>query len=69
MKIGAIDDLGYRYLGNFSAVDPVYSVGLSCDKCMVRWIGCYDQSNCPECFDSSDFTRLTERNYQNTGRT
>lgn len=39
----------YKYLGNFSAVDPVYSKDMYCDKCMVRWTGCWDNFMCPQC--------------------
>lgn len=39
----------YKYLGNFSAVDPAYSRGMSCHDCKVDWIGCYDNFMCPIC--------------------
>ncbi len=41
----------YKYVGNFSAVDPAYSRGMSCDKCQVSWTGCWDNFQCPVCFD------------------
>lgn len=40
---------GYKYLGNFSAVDPQYSVGMTCHDCMVEWTGCWDNFECPKC--------------------
>jgi len=43
----AYDD--YRDAGNFSAVDPVYSKRMYCDDCMVTWVGCWDNFQCPEC--------------------
>ncbi len=42
-------ELEFEYLGNFSVVDPVYSVSMSCDKCRVRWIGCWDNFQYPKC--------------------
>ncbi len=39
----------YKYLGNFSAVDPVYSRHMECDKCRVSWTGCWDNFQCPKC--------------------
>lgn len=39
----------YTYLGNFSAVDPAYSIGMSCDSCKVEWTGCWDNFQCPKC--------------------
>lgn len=39
----------YRYLGNFSAVDPAYSRDMQCHDCKVRWTGCWDNFKCPEC--------------------
>lgn len=39
----------YEYAGNFSAVDPAYSVGMSCHHCRVSWTGCWDNFQCPRC--------------------
>ena len=39
----------YEYIGNFSAVDPAYSVGMICDDCEVAWTGCWDNFQCPKC--------------------
>lgn len=39
----------YRYLGNFSAVDPAYSRGMECHNCCVSWTGCWDNFQCPIC--------------------
>ena len=39
----------YRDLGDLSAVDPVYSRTMYCDACMVRWLGCWDAFECPQC--------------------
>lgn len=38
-----------KYLGNFSAVDPVYSRAMYCAKCNVSWTGCWDNFQCPQC--------------------
>lgn len=40
---------GTEYLGNFSAVDPAYSVGMTCHDCNVSWTGCWDNFECPRC--------------------
>ena len=49
----------YKYLGNYSAVDPAYSRGMHCHDCMVSWTGCWDNFQCPLCgggdLPSSDF--------------
>ena len=39
----------YKYLGNYSAVDPAYSIGMSCYDCKVSWTGCWDNFQCPVC--------------------
>lgn len=39
----------YKYLGNFSAVDPAYSRRMSCHDCKVEWTGCWDNFMCPQC--------------------
>jgi hypothetical protein len=39
----------YKYLGNFSAVDPAYSRDMTCYDCEVRWTGCWDNFQCPKC--------------------
>lgn len=39
----------YKYLGNFSAVDPAYTKSIYCDDCKTRWDGCWDNFMCPEC--------------------
>ena len=44
-----MDLTSYRYLGNYSAVDPAYSRGMSCDDCRVSWTGCWDNFQCPIC--------------------
>lgn len=41
--------MSYQYLGNFSAVDPAYSRGMSCHDCEVEWTGCWDNFQCPRC--------------------
>jgi len=38
-----------EYLGNFSAVDPVYSRHMACYVCNVSWTGCWDNFQCPKC--------------------
>lgn len=39
----------YKYLGNFSAVEPWHSVSMHCDDCRVEWTGCWDNFECPVC--------------------
>ena len=39
----------YKYLGNYSAVEPAYSRDMYCDDCRVRWTGCWDNFMCPQC--------------------
>lgn len=41
----------YKYIGNFSAVDPAYSRKMFCEKCNVSWTGCWDNFQCPICGD------------------
>jgi hypothetical protein len=38
-----------RYLGNFSAVEPVYTRRMYCWECQVEWDGCWDNFMCPIC--------------------
>lgn len=45
--MSVIDD--YRDLGNLSAVEPQYARAMFCDECMVRWTGCWDNFQCPQC--------------------
>lgn len=42
-------DNDYRYLGNFSAVEPVYTRLMCCHDCKTEWHGCWDNFMCPEC--------------------
>lgn len=39
----------YRDLGNLSSVEPPYRRAMACDDCRVRWDGCADAFECPEC--------------------
>lgn len=39
----------YKYLGNFSAVDPAYTRLMFCYECDVNWHGCWDNFQCPLC--------------------
>ena len=39
----------YKYLGDFSATPSWHSRDMSCDKCKVRWTGCWDNFQCPKC--------------------
>jgi hypothetical protein len=39
----------YRDYGDLSAVDPPNRVSMQCDSCRVRWQGCWDNFQCPEC--------------------
>ena len=43
------NELIYEYIGNYSAVDPAYSKGMSCRICKVSWTGCWDNYQCPKC--------------------
>jgi hypothetical protein len=43
------DASGYRDYGYLAAVDPPYARGMQCDACKVKWIGCWDNFQCPEC--------------------
>jgi hypothetical protein len=63
MRIGEKDSRGFRYVGNLSAVDPAYSIELSCDACAVFWIGCFDANCCPECGDGTDWLAHTAHKY------
>lgn len=40
---------GYKDYGNLSAVDPPYQGSMTCEKCKTRWLGCWDNFQCPEC--------------------
>lgn len=39
----------YKHLGDFSATPPWHSRWMCCDKCMVSWMGCWDNFQCPQC--------------------
>ena len=39
----------FVYVGNFSAVDPPYSILQCCYDCKVEWTGCWDNFMCPKC--------------------
>lgn len=39
----------YTYLGDLSATPPWHSKSMSCDDCRVRWVGCWDNFQCPKC--------------------
>jgi len=38
-----------KYLGNFSAVEPVHTRYMICYNCNVSWNGCWDNFMCPIC--------------------
>lgn len=38
-----------RYMGNFSAVEPVHTRYMICFECNVSWHGCWDNFQCPVC--------------------
>lgn len=42
-------EMNYKYLGNFSATPPWHDQGMSCHKCKVKWTGCWDNFQCPQC--------------------
>lgn len=46
-RVDPID--GYKNYGNLSAVDPPYQRRMHCDACKTKWIGCWDNFQCPEC--------------------
>ena len=57
----------YRNLGNLSATPDWASVGLDCNICKVRWIGCWDNAACPECGNHEAWDKLMEsRRYYET---
>lgn len=39
----------FKYLGNFSAIEPVYTRLMYCYDCKVSWHGCWDNFTCPQC--------------------
>ena len=39
----------YKYLGDFSATPPWFSIHMSCHDCKVSWTGCWDAFECPKC--------------------
>jgi hypothetical protein len=51
MRVGSIDEAGYTYLGDFAACEPWAARLMQCDKCMVTWVGCWDNFQCPKCED------------------
>tara|TARA_R110000772_G_scaffold86268_1_gene180661 strand:+ start:924 stop:1118 length:195 start_codon:yes stop_codon:yes gene_type:complete len=55
---------GYQFIGNFSAVEPVYSRHMSCHDCEVEWTGCWDNFQCPKCgageIPNNDFPDLLQ---------
>jgi len=50
----------YKFLGNFSAVDPVYSRQMCCHDCEVEWVGCWDNFMCPICGEGDLPSRDTD---------
>ena len=42
---------GWKDYGDISAVDPPYAVLMECKPCRVRWLGCWDIFQCPECHE------------------
>jgi hypothetical protein len=40
---------GFKHYGDLSAVDPPYRRSMECDACRTRWMGCWDNFQCPEC--------------------
>lgn len=58
----------YKYLGNFSAVEPWHSVSMRCDDCRVEWIGCWDNFECPMC-RKGELPWQDERQFNNSSST
>lgn len=50
----------YRDLGDRSACVNDRRIGLWCDACRVRWIGCQDAHECPQCGDISAYEHHIE---------
>ena len=40
---------GMKDYGDLSAVGPPYTVSMRCDTCRTKWLGCWDNFQCPEC--------------------
>jgi hypothetical protein len=40
---------GFKDYGDLSAVDPPYRRRMRCEKCKTKWMGCWDNFQCPEC--------------------
>jgi len=51
MSKGQRDEFGFEHLGNLAACEPWAAQSMQCDKCMVSWIGCWDNFECPKCGD------------------
>jgi hypothetical protein len=49
MRVGQNNEFGFVYLGNFAACEPWAAKSMQCDKCMVNWVGCWDNFQCPRC--------------------
>jgi hypothetical protein len=50
-----------KYLGDFSATPPWFSMHLQCYKCNVSWTGCQDAMECPICHDADDYVEKTSQ--------
>jgi hypothetical protein len=53
----------YKDLGDISATPFWASIALYCDRCKVRWIGCWDNSAC-ECGDHQAWDEATSKQYE-----
>ena len=42
---------GWKDYGDLSAVEPPYQVAMTCERCRTKWLGCWDNFQCPECGD------------------
>jgi exosome complex RNA-binding protein Csl4 len=40
---------GTKDYGDLSAVGPPYTVSMRCESCRTKWLGCWDNFQCPEC--------------------
>jgi len=40
---------GWKDYGDLSAVEPWHRVAMRCHACKTKWLGCWDNFQCPEC--------------------
>ncbi len=47
--VSKMADQAPKYLGDFSAAPPWFSILMECHDCNVSWTGCWDNFECPKC--------------------